>query len=94
MEEIEDLNKLFYGNEAGEKIKKFKEGLIEIEDKYFEYFNNRTPKNEFDKIDKLHNHYITKTDLNGYTFIFLPDSDLEKSIRIECNELFKKIFNT
>lgn len=93
MKEIEDLNKLFYGNEAGEKIKKFKDGLIEIEDKYFEYFNSRTPKNEFDKIDKLHNHYMTNTDLNGITFKFLSDSDLDENIRIECEDLFKKIFN-
>jgi len=89
----EKLNELSFGKEASEKIEEFKEGLAKIESEYSEYFTNRKPTNDFDKNDRLHNHFIPITDKNGIAFNFLAESDLDETIRKECENLFANIFN-
>lgn len=89
--ESTDLNKLFYGTDAADKISKLKKGLLLIEKQYSEYFESRTSK--LDGIDRLHNHYITVTDSHGMSFNFLEDSDLDRDIQLACHKLFNDIFN-
>ncbi len=91
MKKTEDLNKLFYGNDAAEKINKLKEGLIIIEKENSEYFENRVAKNK--EKDRLHNHYLTITNAQGISFNFIAESDLDNDIRISCHKLFNDIFN-
>lgn len=91
MEKLEDLNELFYGNEAAEKINKLKEGLLLIEFENSKYFENRITKNN--EKDRLHNHYLTITNSQRISFNFLPESDLDKEIQISCHKLFNDIFN-
>ena len=93
METKENLNELFYGTEAAEKINNLKNGLLEIEEKHQKYFEERKGKFSKDECDKLHNHYITITNSGGITFGFTNDSDLDENIRKECIELFNGIFN-
>ena len=94
MNTTENLDELFYGNEAAEKIGKLKTGLIEIEKKHIDYFEKREGKFNKDDYDRLHNHYITITNPGGITFGFTTDSDLDEDIRKECIELFNGIFNS
>lgn len=91
MKEAEDLNKLFYGNDASEKINKLKEGLLIIEKENSEYFENRIAKNK--EKDRLHDHYLTVTNTQGISFNFMAESDLDKDIRISWHKLFNDIFN-
>jgi hypothetical protein len=94
MNTIENLNELFYGKEAAEKIEKFKNGMLEIEKRHLDYFEQRPKKFTHDKSDRLHNHYVTQTNNNGMSFNFIKDSDLEQYIRNECIEMFNRIFNS
>ena len=89
----ENLDELFYGTDAAEKINKFKNGLLEIEERHVKYFEERKGKFGTDECDKLHNHYMIITNSGGITFGFINDSDLDESIRKECIELFNGIFN-
>jgi hypothetical protein len=94
MEETEKkLAELSFGKDASDKIEKFKNGLEKIENNYSEYFTNRKAPNDFEKNDRLHNHYVTVTDKNGISFVFLEESDLDTKIVEECKQLFKNIFN-
>jgi hypothetical protein len=91
MENTENLNELFYGKEASEKIEKLKEGLLKIEEENSEYFENRVTEKNIK--DRLHNHYITITDNLGIKFNFLDESDLDNRIKNSCHKLFNDIFN-
>ena len=87
------MSELSFGKEATEKIEKFEKGLEEVENRHSEYFAKRKAKNEFDKNDRLHNHYTTVTDKNGISFNFLEESDLDIDIKLECKQIFENIFN-
>lgn len=91
MEKSEDLNELFYGKDAAEKINKLKKGLLLIEKENSEYFDNRIT--ETNEKDRLHNHYMTSTNSQGISFNFLAKSDLDKNIQNLCQKLFNDIFN-
>ena len=91
---MEDLNTIFYGPEAGNKIGIFEKGMELIEKKHSEYFKNRKPKYHVDKSDRLHNRYGTIVNSSGISLYFNNDSDLDIKIVDESRELFKKIFNS
>lgn len=83
--ENRELNKLFYGIAAAEKIEKLMNGLYSIENDNIEYFEARG--------EKLHNNYIIMINFHGLNFNFLPESDLDESIRLSCFKLVDDIFN-
>lgn len=87
------ISELSFGKEATDKIELFENGLKVIENKYSQYFSNRESPNEFEKNDKLHNHFITLTDKFGIRFNFKDESDLDEKIKNECNQLFNNTFN-
>tara|TARA_R100001530_G_C4303011_1_gene151013 strand:+ start:139 stop:414 length:276 start_codon:yes stop_codon:yes gene_type:complete len=91
---MEDLNTVFYGPEAGNKIEIFKKGMELIEKKYSECFKNRKPKYHVDNNDRLHNHYGIIVNSSGISLYFNNNSDLDIKIVDESRELFKKIFNS
>ena len=94
MNTTENLNELFYGKEAAEKIEKFKNGMLEIEKKHFNYFVQKPKKSDVDENDRLHNHYVVITKNSSISFSFINDSNLDEHIRKECIELFNEIFNS
>lgn len=89
-----DLNKIIYGGDASEKITLLKNKLLVVEQKHIEYFTKRQSRLNSDEFDRLHNHYITITDSSGIKFGFIVESDLEDSIKIECIDIFNKVFNS
>jgi hypothetical protein len=92
MEIKENLDELFFGGEAAEKINKLKSGLLEIEENHQKYFEEKKGKFIKDECDKLHNHCITITNSGEIIFGFINDSDLHENIRKECIKLFSGIF--
>ncbi|WP_269226507.1 hypothetical protein [Flavobacterium eburneipallidum] len=90
----ENLNELFFGNEAAHKLDQFKAELLNIEQKNSKYFENRVSKISFDKNDRLHNHYLIITNSDGVTFGFTKDNDLDINVQTDCNNLFNEIFNS
>lgn len=85
-----DLNELFFGSDASDKINRLNEGLLLIEKQHLGYFKNRLiDSNE----DRLHNHYIIITNSHGISINFLHDSDLDQNIKSSCIDLFNSIFN-
>ena len=94
MDSKENLDELFFGSEAAEKINKLKTGLLAIEEKHNSYFEEKSAKFTKEEHDRLHNHYLTITNSGGITFGFTKDSDLDEDIRKECIELFNGIFNS
>ena len=89
----EDLNKIFYGEEAAQKLNQFKEGMLNIENKNSDYFNERVSKDNPEEKDRLHNYYLMIINPNGVTFRFNENSDLDKEIQTSCIQLFNSIFN-
>lgn len=89
-----DFNKLFYGEDAAQKLKLFKDGMLTIENENLTYFADRISKYNSQEKDRLHNHYLMITNPDGVTFGFNEDSDLDKKIQAECHNLFKGIFNS
>lgn len=89
-----DLNKVFYGEDAAEKLRQFKEGMLDIEKKNLDYFDNRSSKNDIEKKDRLHNHYLMTVNTRGITFGFINNSDLDEEIKTSCFKLFNSIFNS
>ncbi|MDI5894713.1 hypothetical protein [Flavobacterium algoritolerans] len=87
-----DETELFYGNKGAPKMKRLKEGLQKIENKHSEYFEERNSPLSIEKHDRLHNHYDMNTNPNGVFFGIKPGSDLKEEIKIECQNLFNKIF--
>jgi hypothetical protein len=90
----EDLNKIFYGEEAAQKLNQFKEGTFDIENKYLDYFKDRISKYNPEEKDRLHNHYLMIVNSNGVTFGFKENSDLNREVQASCIQLFNSIFNT
>jgi hypothetical protein len=46
---MKDLNEIFYGKDASNKIQRFKVGMLEIESRHSMYFSNRKSKFDLDK---------------------------------------------
>jgi hypothetical protein len=88
-----DLNKIFYGEEAAQRLNQFKEGMLDIENKHLDYFNDRVSKDNAEEKDRLHNYYLMIVNSNGVTFRFNENSDLDKEIQTSCIQLFNRIFN-
>lgn len=88
-----DLNKIFYGEEAAQKLNQFKEGMLNIEANNLDYFNERVSKDNPEEKDRLHNYYLMIVNPNGVTFRFNENSDLDKEIQKSCIQLFNSIFN-
>ena len=84
---------LFYGKNGAVKMRLLKDGLINIENQYLDYFENKPPKRAIEKHDRLCNHYSLTTTSNGANFGFYASSDLKEEIKIECHKLFDEIFN-
>lgn len=89
----ENLNELFYGEEAAYKLEQFKAGLLKIEQQNSMYFGSRLSKINTDNKDQLHNHYLMITNSTGVTFGFTKDTDLDIKIQTACHILFNEIFN-
>ena len=84
---------IFYGEQGAPKMEKLNEGLLKIEEKYLEYFKERSSRNSFEEHDRLHNHYIMTTNPFGCYFGFEAESDLKEEIKAECQMLFNEIFD-
>ncbi|MFA7445803.1 MAG: hypothetical protein WCY89_07630 [Flavobacteriaceae bacterium] len=82
--QLPKLNKLLYGTDAAEKIEKLMNGLYSIENDNIKYFEARG--------EKLHDNYIIMTNFHGLNCNFLPESDLDESIRLKCLKLVDDIF--
>lgn len=89
----EDLIKIFYGEEAAEKLNQFKEGMLNIENKNSDYFNERVSRDNPKEKDRLHNYYFMIVNPKGVIFRFNENSDLDKEIQTSCIQLFSSIFN-
>ena len=89
----EDLNKIFYGEEAAQKLNQFKEGMLNIENKNSDYFKERVSKDNPKEKDRLHDYYLMIVNPKGVTFRFNENSDLDKEIQTSCIQLFNNIFN-
>ncbi|MBN2635242.1 MAG: hypothetical protein JXR61_03160 [Prolixibacteraceae bacterium] len=75
------------------KEEEFKNRLLEIEQKYFSYFEARESKfKEYEEHDRLHNHWVSKQEGGFIKFGFCYDSELPDYIRKECSEVFEEIF--
>ncbi|MFB3389868.1 hypothetical protein [Flavobacterium sp. LAR06] len=87
-----NLKELFYGEKGAPKMERLTEGLKQIENKHSEYFEGRKSALSSEKNDRLHNHYDMNTNPHGVNFGFRVESDLKEEIKIECQNLFKEIF--
>ncbi len=68
-------------------------GIIEIEKKHCEYFREKTPINQFERVDRLESHYLILIQKeNKLFFNFINESDLKNEIRDEVEDLFKNVW--
>lgn len=71
------------------------ESFNKVEENNKEYFQNREPKFEKDKHDRLHNHYIISEDENRYFSLgFRNDSNLPDRIKDECIIVYYDFLNS
>jgi len=84
--------KLLCEEEFYDKQEELIKELLEIENKYIEFFNNRPSKFEREDHDRLHNHWILYHDNTVVKFGFQDDSEVPEYIKAECHQAFKRIF--
>lgn len=75
-----------------EKINQFNLKSDEIENKYLKYFQSRNSKINTDNHDRLHNHYIIRSDNDSIYFFWHQDSDLDYEIKKELRDAFDLLF--
>lgn len=80
MEESE-FDKTIYGPDYAKKNAKFKQALLDIEEKHIHFFENREPKYSTEKHDKIHNHCLYMHSHYETVFNFDKESDLPENIK-------------
>jgi|GEM_PF-1041495 hypothetical protein len=73
-------------------LKQLDQDLLQIEQEYHEFFNDRPPVIDSEKHDRLSNHYIYIIEPPRYTFMIKKESDLPVQIRRACLMAFENIF--
>ena len=83
---------MFRGEDLFIKKEKLQKALLDVENKYLDYFKSRPPKYEREEHDRLHNHYLLHIDHNEITFGFSKFSRLPDEIVNDCIKCFKEIY--
>ena len=78
--------------QADEILNKLSVELLKIEENNLDYFKKRAPKNEFEKYERLHNHWISFFEGNIIEFGIIKNSDLPEYIKQQCIDIWNKIF--
>lgn len=80
--------------EMHQKEKLFARLMLELENKYQDYFAKRTGKGKEDR-DKISNHYFIRKDGNnsGADLLWLDGSDLRSDIKKEAQKIYNLVFN-
>lgn len=89
---MSDFKKIIYGEEFVKRESELDKRLLEIEKKYEYWFEQRPPKFEKDKHDRLHNHTFMHYDNSMITFAFAKDCDIPEIIMNECLAAFNEVF--
>jgi hypothetical protein len=80
------------GKDRFEKEERFNRALLEIEEKYIDFFRKRPAKNEIELHDRLHDHWLMLSDNYKISFGFEKDTDIPQEIIIRCFQKFNEIF--
>lgn len=89
---MRDIKEVLFGQDYRDKYTRFTEELDNINAKYVDYFDSRRSKLCPEEKDSLGLHYWIINQFGTLTFGFLPESDIGENIKIECMNLFDKIF--
>jgi hypothetical protein len=80
--------------EMYKKEKQFAKLLLELEDKYRDYFLRKVAKGKGGR-DRISNHYFIRKegDNSGADLLWLDGSDLRSDIKEEVQKIYNQIFN-
>ncbi|WP_152425155.1 hypothetical protein [Nafulsella turpanensis] len=89
---MSEMNRLLFGDEYADKMETFNKQLLEIENKYLDYFKSQESGNDYEEYDRLHNHYIIHTDgpAGRISFNIMKDSTLPERIKRDCYQAFER----
>lgn len=75
-----------------EKKEAFIAALLQIEEKYFEYFNTRFEQFSSNLPDHLQNHFLLRKEFEYLRLDYKPDSDLPADIRKACDAAYQQVW--
>ena len=83
-----------YSDDYNERDKKFKKGLIEIDEKHIEYFKPRPPKYQSQKHDGVINHFMTQNTSPGQIVLNVHSTELPLAIKEDLLSLFDRCWKS
>ena len=90
---MKSIQEVLFNSDYNDKYTRFTEELDSLNSKYTEYFDSRENKLFPEQKDSLALHYWMVNQYGTLTFGFLPESDIDENIKIECVNLFNRIFH-
>lgn len=75
-----------------EKKEAFIAALLQIEEKYTEYFNAKLQEFSSGLPDHLQNHFFLRKEFEYIRFDYKPGSDLPANIRKECDAAYQQVW--
>lgn len=90
---MKSIKEVLFNPDYNDKYTRFTEELDSVNSKYKEYFDSRENKLFPEEKDSLALHYWMVNQYGTLTFGFLPESDIDENIKIECVNLFNRIFH-
>lgn len=79
-----------HSDDYNERDEKFKKGLIEIDEKYIEYFKPRPAKYLYQKHDGIISHFMTQNPYPGQIILNVYSTELPLAIKEDLLSLFDR----
>lgn len=86
------MNHSLHSEEYNRRKENFNKGLMELDEKYIEYFKPRPPKLFSQKHDCIVNHYMI-TNTESSPVLKITSEELPKEIMVDLTNLFHQHWN-
>jgi hypothetical protein len=84
------MNHSLHSDDHNDRDEKFKKGLIEIDEKYIEYFKPRTAKYRSQKHDGIISHFMIQKPLPSQIILNVYSTELPLVIKADLLSLFDR----